>query len=205
MLFAVCAFGASALATTAFAESEFLCDGVACAAGTEVPIDGRGENILLMVLGGIDVTCKKVTGTGDITGPKTDKFLTLTFEECTAFGIPCTVTADNLPWNTELLLVGATFLNDIFSSGAGTPGWNAVCAGVQTLCEAKLLETLLEDYSVDLTNIAGGTVDMQFAELEEGRCFEGATELANDGFVLGLATLECLDPTTMTKLECAVS
>jgi hypothetical protein len=206
MLFAVFAFGASALATTASAVTEFLCDGVACKAGEELPIDGSSTDIVLAILGELfTVLCEKVTGTGDITGPKTDKFLTIVFEKCkTSLGTECIVSADNLPWNSEL--IGTAGVDEIFSSGAGSPGWKSVCSGKENLCEAKLLETKAEDYGVDLANLAGGLVDMEFLEAEEaGPCFEGTTELAADGAVTGLVTLECLDPATLLKLECAVS
>jgi hypothetical protein len=201
-----CVLSGFAYVPRVFAESELLCDGVGCASGQEIPMVGTGENVLLMILSGLDITCKTVTSTGDITGPKTGKVLTVTESGCTGpFGVACTESPDNLPWNIELVLSGAQFVTIIKSSGIGTPGNVSVCGGISTLCELRLLGTLTEDYGATVTNIAGGVLDVQSSEAEEDRCFEGSTELANDGFILGLGVAECLDPTTLTKLECAVS
>jgi hypothetical protein len=182
------------LATSAFAlESQFLWNGAVVPANSERLVDSEAENVKLIVLGGNTVTCKRVTGEGFITGPKTDLVTKLEFKEFKGpLGVNCTMTMDNLPWLTELTLVGTVFLDFIKSDGVGTPGWKAVCLGVELLCEWLLLETLTEDYSVDLTN-EGTKIDAMFLETEEGNCFENGTAIANDAAVVALALFTGLE------------
>jgi hypothetical protein len=190
-LFAVFAFSAVA-AASAFAESEWLDNGAVTVAGAvkaELKTEGTERLLLADMKGGIgggevDLLCEaKSTG---LIGAKVDTVETATATNCVVDTGLCpepTVTARHLPWKTEILLVGGVFRDDITeTAGAGgAPGWLVKCSIVEDEC-------LSNEGFTELTNLAGGGVDVLFNEATSpaATCSRGG---AGQGLIQGLLVL----------------
>jgi hypothetical protein len=155
MVFAFCAIAASA----AFAESEWLFNGSAIF--TALPVEWIGEFLWEDMGTGTQILCSAIfveTVTGKVDEITDIVNLSLVLEETTNLAgtkvsaISCTIEAlglclgtvgelvffipINLPWKTEILLVGGVFVDDILPhAGGANPGYEVSCntlIGVQT-------------------------------------------------------------------------
>jgi hypothetical protein len=140
-----------------------------------------------------NIECEVVQATSDVnvlSGTDAD-VLALPFTNCKATnlgGAPCTATLDGLKsatpeeyWLLTLELVGAASRGKL-SKGEPTfavPGWNFNCEAIgikfAVLCEVLLPVGGAEDYTVGLSNLVGGAVDLQFEAAETIKCSTGGT------------------------------
>jgi|ERR1700722_5565103 len=156
------------MSTTAFGlESVWLVGG---AKPTEqVKMGFEGKFTLEDTKGGIfgeavKVECKEFTmaSTAGFVGPGHEGLIeTLLAATCVTVSGTCpeVVAKDvNFPWLTNIELIGSKFYDDIVTEASGQTvvGWQVSCGGViEDVCTASLLRA-------ELTNEAGGTVDMSF-------------------------------------------
>jgi hypothetical protein len=97
--------------------------------------------------------------------------------------------AVNLPWHTELYLLGTEVRYMIASEGAGEPGWRVIC-------KAPLLGTITDECKVPLastglSNVAGGVEAIFDAKTEQPNCKIGTEAVRNSaGLVRGPILME---------------
>jgi hypothetical protein len=184
-VFAFSAFSAAA----AFAASEWLVDGAAVPSTAKVHVEQSGTLELWDMKAKVKLLC---TGTGlGLVWEKLDtveeaKANTCTVEEGSC-GSPNAV-AKNLPWNTEIVLVGSAFRDTLRSSGAGSPGWDVTCFGfVEDTCLSETGSTLL--------TVEGENVLANFDEESgEANCTVGGA----GGLVKGVLTTKALEGLTLS-------
>jgi len=182
-LFAVFALSAVA-ASSALAVSKYLLNGAEITSTITTETESNSEGLLLEDMnatGKPDILCSGFfDGTIAAGGVKDtiEAVLTLTKEllqgghaansdliECEAHSTctnPVDVEAINLPWATEVVLSGTTFVDLIFSSGAGTPGYIVDCNTIIGLVE----DTCTGNTGAILANATGGVLG-EFSESNE--------------------------------------
>jgi hypothetical protein len=193
VLFAAFA-GSAVIAASAFAESEWLINGVAPAAA----VNTKGPKADLKLKDdatGVEVLCEGTsTGTVGGGGAKKDTVVSITVEFATCVVLAGAASCPELtavapvnlatPWETEILLVGAEFRDDIFNA-AKTTGWLVECKKVPIF--GTVDDTCTGNTSTKLTNEAGGKVDAEFeAKSEAAKCSFSNGE----GLVTGLTIIE---------------
>jgi hypothetical protein len=161
VVFAALAFGAIGV-TSAFAEDAWLVSGAVPATAQPVLSESMGA-FVLEDMGLASVTCPATspitdegtvgTETGNV-GARFDLTVTVTFPEkgkkCTSSaGEVLEVSAIHLPWLTELVLNGATFLDLILGTGAGAPGYKIV---IDILGVSETDECTTETSTTTVTN-----------------------------------------------------
>jgi hypothetical protein len=122
---------------------------------------------LLETVGGSKRECQKGTGTGELTGPKTDT-TTVTFKECTAFGFPCTTPGAGAGEIKTVLLESTLgyitrkpkVVGDSLSPKGGGDFTTFVCAGVTIVEKGSVIGALTP------TNALGVTYTLTFTQLK---------------------------------------
>jgi hypothetical protein len=181
--FAALALGA-VVASSAFAEDQWLINGAAVTGSQSVTTEGKLLFRLLPVVGGnIHVVCNgkgtgtvttkglgTVTSVTDLSGksPGNCEILHSELGICSG-SLLVLVKAINLPWHTQLLLLtdGTLLVNDFLLETGKTPGFESECTGafgekVKETCEGG-------STSDDLTNNTGGVFG-KFLNLLSDKC-----------------------------------
>jgi hypothetical protein len=195
--------GSAFAASSAFAESEFLVSGAVITAPVEVNDESVGAILLEddATLGGkSDVLCEEVLtlGTvGEIVGgvfnPKLDTVTSVEFmKKCTIDSGPCSevdvpegVQAVHLPWLTEIVLSGTTFV-DLILGTAGVPGYLIECLTIlgliEDVCTTEAGTTTITNEAEDID----ATFPASPQEIEEANCTQGN---AHSGIVGGVSLI----------------
>jgi hypothetical protein len=208
-LFAVFAFGAIA-AASAFAAPEWLINGAAVTELTSVETKGSlNLTDTKTALGSVTVKCEgtldgsvgpaggdeitEVLNTAGVAIKLGGTALLCTSSQCS--GTP-EVWPENLPWQTQLELVGTVIRDHIFTSTGGAPGYTSLCTiilPIEDTCTgltSSLIENMGTESPADVLGIFN-------AESEKGNCSLGGT---GTGVITGDGLI-----TTLNGLALAVS
>jgi hypothetical protein len=207
----VAAFAVSAIAAaSAFAAPEWLINGAAVTASTSVETKGSlNLTDTETALGSVTVKCEGTldgsvgpTGTDEITEVLNTAGVAIklggtallcTSSQCS--GTP-EVWPENLPWKTQLELVGTVIRDHIFTSTGGAPGYTSLCTiilPIEDTCTgltSSLIENMPTESPPDVLGIFN-------AESEHGSCTQGKS---TSGVITGEGLI-----TTLNGLALAVS
>jgi hypothetical protein len=170
------------VASAAFAEDQWLINGLAVSEAKSVVAEGKGLNRLLPIIGSnIHLVCDfKVIGTvgpkglgtvtnvTDLSGktPINCELLHSELGLCTGSLLDLTK-AINLPWHTQLLLLTdqTLFVDDVLLETGKTPGYEVSCTGafgetIKETCEGG-------GTTDDLTNLTGGVMGSVLNQLSD--------------------------------------
>jgi hypothetical protein len=205
----LCAIAASAAFAAEELPAEYLWEGAKIAEKAELPFlvanDPETSTLLLEDMkatgGAVDVNCSGMFN-GVIMGPK-DALITEALSLTGSKTISCafgsnkglcegttaTVTAVDLPWLVEPLLVGTTFAEDIVESAedkTGLPGYKTEC---ETII-GKVSDTCTGDTGAIARNVAGG-IESEFSETNEAVTIPGNCTLggAKEGLLAGVGLI----------------
>lgn len=190
-LAAVLAFSAFS-AAAAFAESEWLVDGLPVAAGEKVHVEMTGTLVLEDMGKGSPTTVECTgSGLGVVEAGGLDVQEEAVASSCKTLAGTCggpLAKALNLPWTTEIVLVGGEFRDLVTGGTGGEPGYEVTCFSIfHDACLGKTstgLENMPSEVPPDVLSIFSATLS------EAGNCTLGG---AGEGLVVGEILIQALE------------